>query len=108
MNPEARSFRLSSATNLSFLGTRFIAKQFRISLEEALAAANSVVIDFSGVDVTQSFVDELLGPLVLELGEDFLKRIAFQSCSDSAQTIIRFVISNRLADYTILRQRFDP
>ena|ERR1700733_3408437 len=106
--PQSQSIGLASATNLSFLGTRFIAKRVRPSIAAALSDTNLVVIDFAGVDVTQSFIDELLGPLVLEFGEELLKRLAFRSCSETAQTIIRFVVSNRLTDYATLRGHSDP
>jgi hypothetical protein len=90
--------KLSDYTDLHLLGTRFIARTIRGSIEHLLLSGNAV-LDFSGIEVTQSFVDELIGPLVLSEGPDLLRRLAFSHCTENAQAIIRFVVSSRLADY---------
>lgn len=91
--------RISSFSNLDLLGTRFIAKKIRGSIEEAISHHDKVEVDFSGVEVTQSFIDELLGPLLLRTGPDLLTRLAFRGCSENAQAVIRFVVFGRLADF---------
>jgi hypothetical protein len=91
--------RISTFSNLDLLGTRFIAKKIRVSIEEAMSQSGNVEVDFNGVEVTQSFIDELLGPLLLRAGPDLLTRLAFRGCSENAQAVIRFVVSGRLADF---------
>ena len=73
-----------------FLGTRFSARPLREELERMLASGNEVALDFSGVEATQSFIDELIGPLVLRLGPDLLPLLIFKSCSDELKTIVQF------------------
>lgn len=90
---------ISTFSNLDLLGTRFTAKKIRRSIEEAMAHSDTVEVDFSGVEVTQSFVDELLGPLLLRSGPGLLTRLAFRGCSENAQAVIRFVVFGRLAEF---------
>ena len=94
--------RLSSLSNLNLLGTRFIAKRIRASIEAAMQESGRAEIDFTGVEVTQSFIDELIGPLVLRAGPDLLQKLAFRSCSKNAQAVVSFVVSGRLLDYARL------
>jgi hypothetical protein len=98
----SRSVELAAISKLNLLGTRFIAKRIRVAVESALVE-DSVEIDFTGVEVTQSFIDELLGPLLLRNGPRLLDRLAFRGCSDAAQAVISFVVSGRLLDYSTLR-----
>lgn len=58
-----------------------------------------VVLDFSGISATQSFVDELIGVLILRHGPDILSRIIFKSCSDDVRAIIEFVAADRCDQY---------
>lgn len=68
----------------------------REALEIALAQAGAeVVLDFSGISATQSFIDELVGALVLRSGPDVLSHIVFKGCSDDVRAIIEFVVSDR-------------
>jgi hypothetical protein len=92
--------QLSTITNLTLLGTRFLARKLRASIEHALAESGDVVIDFTGIEVTQSFVDELVGPLLLKDGPSILSKMAFRGCSENAQAVIGFVVSERLADHS--------
>lgn len=72
----------------------------REELEIALAQAGAeVVLDFSDVSATQSFIDELVGALVLRSGPDVLSRIVFKGCSDDVRAIIEFVVSDRCDQY---------
>lgn len=71
----------------------------RERVEEFLAQGAEVVIDFAGAAVTQSFVDELVGRLILEQGPDVLQRIIFKNCSDDTRAIIRFVAADRVDQY---------
>jgi len=82
------------------VGSRTAAAPVREELEIALAQAGAeVILDFSGVSVTQSFIDELVGVLVLRSGPDVLSRIVFKGCSDDVRAIIEFVVSDRCDQY---------
>jgi hypothetical protein len=96
------SIQISAFSKLNLLGTRFIAKRIRGAIEDALSLPDNVEVDFSGVEVTQSFIDELLGPLLLQDGPKLLARLAFRGCSETAQAVIRFVVSSRLSDFANL------
>lgn len=82
-----------------FLGTRFRALSLRDELERLLAVNSEVVLDFKGVETTQSFIDELIGVLVLERGPKIVERLVFKSCSESMQSIINFVLGDRIEQY---------
>lgn len=57
------------------------------------------MFDFSGVEATQSFVDELIGTLILKRGPDVLGQVVFKSCSDDVRAIIEFVAADRADQY---------
>ncbi len=82
-----------------FIGTRATAATLREQVEIALAQGNEVVFDFSGVEATQSFVDELIGALILRRGPDILNRLIFKSCSDDVRAVIEFVAADRCDQY---------
>lgn len=82
-----------------FLGTRFRALALRDELERLLADHNEVVLDFKGVETTQSFIDELIGVLVLEHGAKIIEQLVFRSCSEDMRSIINFVIGDRIEQY---------
>lgn len=82
-----------------FIGTRATAATIRENVEVALAHGYEVVFDFSGIEVTQSFVDELIGALVLRIGPDVLRQIVFKSCSDDVRSVIEFVATDRCDQY---------
>lgn len=91
--------------SIFILGTRSAAAPIRARVEAALAGDHADVrIDFSGVDVTQSFVDELLGVLILRHGETVLRRLAFEGCSDDTRAIIKFVARSRARDFKHLAE----
>ncbi|MBW0449271.1 STAS-like domain-containing protein [Paraburkholderia phenoliruptrix] len=80
-----------------FYGTRSRAFEFRDQIEQQLDAdVERVVIEFSGVSATQSFVDELLGVLVVERGPAVVRRLVFKGCSEDLRAIIRFVLNDRI------------
>lgn len=86
---------LSSTSNSKTIGIRALAIPVRHEVEEALKRGEEVVIDFSGVGVTQSFADELIGAIVLKEGPNLLSRMVFKGCSDDVQRILKFVTADR-------------
>lgn len=84
------------AAGVAVLGSRLTALPVREWIEQALDVGERVVIDFAGVKPTQSFIDELVGVLVLERGEAVLKSLVFKNCSVDTETILHFVVSDRL------------
>lgn len=77
------------------MGMRATAIPYRKNIEKALDAGEEVTVDFSSLQVTQSFVDELLGNIILRKGIDIVKKLNFKNCSNEVQGIIRFVITDR-------------
>ncbi|KWF68368.1 hypothetical protein WL92_25825 [Burkholderia multivorans] len=66
-------------------------------IEELLDSSDGrVVIDFDGVDATQSFVDELLGVLIVHRGADTASRLVFRNCSADMRAIIQLVLNDRI------------
>lgn len=92
-------FECSKFSPHHFFGTRFIGQQMRGELEALLDRNQSVEIDFTGLNATQSFVDELIGVLVLHYGAAVLQRLTFKGCNEDIKAILHFVVSSRLADY---------
>lgn len=90
----------------SFLGTRYRAKQLRIELEVLLSRHPEITLDFTGFDATQSFIDELVGQLVLQRGADFLQHVTFKGCSAELKAIVEFVISDRLSQLEAARTSY--
>ena len=82
------------------LGTRYSAIGFRERIERQLESCPSVEINFAGVFVTQCFVDELLGPLILRMGASALERLTFSGCGEEEKAILKLVIAARLRDYS--------
>jgi len=89
----------SNTDSEKVLGTRYSAISLRQHLEERLESCESVRVDFSGVFVTQSFVDELLGPLILRIGPTVVQRFVFLGCSDDTQAILKLVFASRIRDF---------
>jgi hypothetical protein len=86
---------LQSFAKSKTMGIRALAKPIRHEVEEALKLGQEVVFDFSGVGVTQSFVDELIGAVILREGPCVLSKMLFKGCSDDARAILKFVTSDR-------------
>lgn len=81
------------------IGARVTAVPLRLQVEEALANGADVVFDFSGIKVTQSFVDALIGEVILKRGPDVLAQMVFKACSDEVRAIIEFVAADRADQY---------
>lgn len=82
-----------------FLGTRYRAIPLRDELEQLLTQYSEVVLDFSGIEATQSFIDELLGVLVLQRGPVIVERLMFRGCSEDVKETINFVVSDRMQQF---------
>lgn len=95
-----RQILLNQHAHGHLVGSRMAAAPVREELEITLAQVGAeVVLDFSGISATQSFVDELIGVLVLRHGPDILSRIIFKGCSDDVRAIIEFVAADRCDQY---------
>jgi hypothetical protein len=92
-------FECSKFPPHQFFGTRFIGEQMRGELEALLDQNQSVEVDFTGLNATQSFIDEMVGVLVLHYGPAVLQQLTFKGCNEDIKTILHFVVSSRLADF---------
>lgn len=81
------------------IGARATAAPLREQIEAPLLRGQEIVLDFGGVQVTQSFTDELIGVLILRHGPDILDRIIFRACSPDVRAIIEFVATDRCDQY---------
>ena len=81
------------------IGARESAIPLRLHIEEALASGADVIFDFTGIAVTQSFIDALIGSLILKRGPNILEKLVFKSCSDDVRAIIEFVATDRADQY---------
>lgn len=90
---------LSEHTRSRFLGTRYQGRPLRAELEAALARHEEVSLNFSGLNVTQSFIDEMIGVLVLKNGPRILGKLVFEGCSEDVKSVIQFVVDSRVSDY---------
>lgn len=79
------------------MGLRSSATPYAEALHKALSDHQSVSLDFASIEVTQGFVDGLLGSHLLREGKEGLKRITFLNCTFETKAIIRFVASDRLS-----------
>lgn len=94
------AFSILEHTQSQFLGSRFRARELREELEQLLARADEVVLDFTGMkSATQSFVDELVGVLILKHSPDVAQRLVFKGCSEDIKEILSFVVASRSEDY---------
>lgn len=83
------------------IGMRSSAVPIRKSIEQALDNGQDVVVNFTGVEVTQSFVDELLGALILREGPEIMQRLILKGCSDQTRGIVRFVAADRAEQFML-------
>ncbi len=91
---------LSEFSRGHLVSSRMAAAPVREELEITLAQVGAeALLDFSGISATQSFVDELVGVLVLRHGPDILSHIVFKGCSDDVRAIIEFVAADRCDQY---------
>lgn len=97
----------STDPSIFILGTREAAFPVRQQVERALDQSTlTVCVDFCGITVTQSFIDEFIGVLILRRGPSVLEQLAFRQCSEEVQAIIRFVASSRMRDFN--QRGFEP
>lgn len=90
---------LKPSASTSMMGMRRSALPLRQTIEEAIAEGQTIELDFSGVEATQSFIDELVGVLVSKLGPTVLEQVAFKGCSAALKGIISFVVADRARDF---------
>ncbi len=83
----------------STIGARALATPIRELVDAAMAQDQEVVLDFSDIRVTQSFVDELVGSMILRNGPSILSRLVFKGCAEDVRAILRFVTADRTAQY---------
>lgn len=84
-----------------FHGSRASGQQLRLDIEEALNANDRVTLDFDGVGVvTQSFIDEAIGVLILQFGPNILKRLSFKNCNEDVKAVLNYVAGTRCEDYS--------
>jgi hypothetical protein len=82
------------------LGTRTAAIPLRQQVESVLKSTQGdICLDFEGTTVTQGYMDELLGVLILRHGPSILARVAFRSCSEDVKAVIQFVANTRGRDF---------
>ena len=93
----------SAHPGLPFLGTRHVARGLRDQVEVLLAQSPDVELDFTGVNISQSFADELVGVLLLRHTPAVLERLVFKGCSDSVKAVIEFVVADRYDEYVRTR-----
>lgn len=82
------------------LSRREVAQPLRDLIDEHLAAGDTVEVDCLGADATQSFVDELIGILILERGPEVLNFLRFRGCSADMKAIIQFVVTDRAEQHS--------
>lgn len=96
----AATIPASLGPNIFMLGTRDVATPLRDKVESALdASIGSVCVDFRGLLVSQSFMDEFLGVMILRRGPAVLDRVIFRNCNDDVKAAIRLVATIRTRDY---------
>ena len=99
------AFSILEHTKAPFLGGRYRARELREDVEQLLAHADEVVLDFTGMkSTTQSFIDELVGVLVLQHGPDIVRRVVFKGCAEDIREILSFVVSSRTDDFLTKNQ----
>ena len=82
----------------SIYGSRASAFKLRERLEILLESNknfNEVSVDFGNQNATQSFVDELIGVLILKYSPNIIKKLIFKGCNQNTKSVIQFVIVDR-------------
>jgi hypothetical protein len=98
--------KVNSDPKIFGLGTRSAAKPLRQQVELALQSTQGdICLDFEGITVTQGYMDELLGVLILRYGPSVVERVAFKACSDDVKAVIQFVANTRGRDFKELNNR---
>jgi hypothetical protein len=98
------SILLHAYANGRLIGPRLSATPIREAIKISLAQGEEVVLDFSGVEATQSFIDGLVGVLILQRGPDVLNHLVFKSCSDDVKAVLQFVADDRCDQYIKAQQ----
>lgn len=83
------------------IGMRSSAVPIRKTIELALKKEREVIVDFAGVEVTQSFIDELLGALILREGPEIMRRLILKGCSEQTRGIVKFVAADRAEQFML-------
>lgn len=89
------SISLKEYAHGRLVGPRIAAAPILQQAELSLNHGQEVILNFAGVEATQSFIDGLVGVLILKRGPDVLKRLIFRSCSDDVRAILQFVAADR-------------
>ena len=84
------------------IGMRSSAVPIRSMIESALSEGDDVTVNFEGVEVTQSFVDELIGAVILRQGPEVLNRLVLKGCSQATKSILKFVASDRSSQFAAI------
>jgi hypothetical protein len=80
----------------AFLGSRFAGRELREQIEPALATG--IALDFAGVQsVTDSFLDEFLGMLIVRRGPGVLRSLVFTGCDRNTEAAIRFALEEAVS-----------
>ena len=95
----ATSISPSRDPGIFMLGTREAAAPLRSQVQDAIDANRlPVCIDFRGLLVSQSFMDEFLGMLIIKNGPGVLQQVIFQNCHDDVKAAIEVVAAVRSRD----------
>lgn len=89
----------AASGNLRFVGSRDRARELRNQVRALLRVHQEVTLDFSGLSASQSFVDELVGILVIEETPDVLNRVVFKACNPGLQAALEFVVADRYDEF---------
>lgn len=90
------TFRLEVLSNSRQLETRPAGILVRQQVLELLTTHDVVALDFCAVAGTPSFIDELVGGLIAELGEQgFRQKINLENISSSLAPLLRHVIATK-------------
>lgn len=96
----AATIPASLGPNIFMLGTRDVAAPLRDKVESALDnCPGAVCVDFRELLVSQSFMDEFLGVMILRRGPVVLDRVIFRNCNDDVKAAISLVAAIRTRDY---------
>jgi hypothetical protein len=83
---------------VKFLGSRYAARPYRHAVSSCLTYEAEVCIDFGGVAVGTSFIDELVGGLIVAHGSRIVDRLVFENCDPNTRGLLQFVVATRLAE----------
>lgn len=100
-----KQIALAQYAHGQMIGMRSSAIPLRQMIEDTLLVGAEVAIDFSGVEVTQSFVDELIGALILRKGPQVMSKMILKGCSRTTQGIVRFVVTDRAKQHLTTNHR---